>query len=786
MNQTKYLLLFISFLFSSDLFCQNQTDENFIKIETILDNYFDLEREAIHLHLNKTTFINKETIWYQGYVVNRKTNMPYFTTNVFVVLFDEAGKQLSENLVYASNGVFTGKIALDAKLESGNYYIQVYTNWMNNFSENESTTTKVSIINPSNGIRNYKKVNTESLQLYLNPEGKNLISAISNTVGVCVADARGNAPENLEASIQYANGEVLKTIKLNRFGFGKFDIVPTDKKIKVVVKTSSKTLEKTLQTPDLIGISLEVNTFSIENKTAIKIKANKPGTDALQSKKLSLVLHQDQKLTVYPIQFKMGELEQTFLVNNTDLHPGINTVRIIDSDLKQWAERLIYIKPLAKNNFNVLKNNRNQDRINLVGYSESFNSTMSVSILPENTKSLDGDNSIIAGITINPYLTKPLANANYYLADPNRLKMYELDLALLNEEKSKYNWDYIKVNPPKANYSFDVGLALKGKIDAATKNKTYHKVKLIASKNRIMQSADVSENGEYQFEHLLLTDSTIVNLSLEKLPDFQKSPATLVPQLINRLKKFNKPYLGCNCSNDYETIKDFDIPKYDGKIIKLDEVIVKKKATGLAYSRILANSMLRGHKIDETNNHGSLLNFIELNGFTVSRNLGDVYITVRQRMSLNSPNPTPMVYIDDRPLQFSYNELDMMQMTEIDEIYIDSHAMSASMNNNIGIIKIYTKKPQNNYFAKQESKGFLIKEAFSEIVPFKDEDYLSTQNEGFSNYGVLGWSQIVKSDESGTFLFDVIDYNKAKCKIIIEGITPDGELFHEEKIVQLK
>jgi hypothetical protein len=788
MNQTKYLLLFISYLFSPSLFCQKQVDENFTKIEAALDNYFDLEREAVHLHLNKTTFINNETIWYQGYVVNRKTNMPYFTTNVFVVLYDEAGKQLSEKLVYASNGVFTGNIPLDAKLESGNYYIQVYTNWMNNFSENESTVTKVNVINPPDGIRNYKKVNTESLELYLNPEGKSLISDVSNTIGVCVKDCRGNAPENLEASIQYSSGEILKTIKLNRFGFGKFEIIPTGKKIKVVVKANDRTSEKTLQTAELIGISVEVNTFSIENKTAIKIKANQSGIEAFQSKKLSLVIHQDQKLTVYPFQFKLGEFEQTFLVNNSDLHEGINTVRIIDSDLKQWAERLIYIRSSAKSNFNVLKNNRNQDKINLAGYSESLNSMMSVSILPENTKSLDSDNSIIAGITINPYLIKSLANANYYLTDPNRLKMYELDLALLNEENSKYNWDYIKMNPPKPNYSFDIGLALKGKIDAATKNKAYHKVKLIAYKNRIMQSADVSEDGEYQFEHLLLTDSTIVNLSLEKLPDFQKIPATLIPQLVNRVKKFNKPYSGCNCSNlnDYETITDFDIPKFDDKIIKLDEVIVKKKATGLAHSRILANSMLRGYKIDETNNHGSLLNFIELNGFSVSRNLGDVSITSRQRMSLNSANPTPVVYIDDRPLFFSFNELDIMQMTEIDEIYIDSHAISASINNNVGIIKIYTKKPQTNYFTKPGSNGFLIKEAYSENVPFKNEDYLSTQNKGFDNYGILGWSPIVKSDESGAFLFDVIDYNKGKCKIIIEGMTPEGGLFHEEKIVQLK
>ena len=131
------VLLCLSF---NGVFCQTKTDDN-AGIETVLNNYFDLEREAIHLHTDKTTFLNNETIWYQGYIINRKTNKPYFTTNVFVLLFDEKGKQLSEKLVYATNGVFSGKIELNPKMTSGNYHIQVFTNWMNNFTENESTIT---------------------------------------------------------------------------------------------------------------------------------------------------------------------------------------------------------------------------------------------------------------------------------------------------------------------------------------------------------------------------------------------------------------------------------------------------------------------------------------------------------------------------------------------------------------------------------------------------------------------------------------------------------------------
>ncbi len=794
MKKFRIIYFFILLSSSSSLQSQNQTDESQTKIAAMLDNYFDLEREAIHLHLDKNILLNTETIWYQGYVINRKTNKPYFTTNVFVLLFDESGKLISDKLIFASNGAFSGKIELDPKLDSGNYYIHVYTNWMNNFSENESTITKVSVINPEQGFRVYKKVNIASLEIFLNPEGKSLIKEVSNTIGVQVKDCRGNSPENLEANVINSNGEILKTIKLNRFGFGKFDIVPTDEIVKVTVNYGSKTPEKSLPNADLIGVSIEANTFSIENKTAIKIKTNKASADLFNTKKLNLVVHQDQKLTIYPFEFKPNEFEKTFLINNSDLQEGINTLRIIDSDLKQWSERSVFIPSNTKeSNFNILKNKRNQDKISLIGYSDYPRSIMSISVLPEDSKSINDDNSIIAGITINPYLNSSLKHANYYLLEQNRLKLFELDLVLMNEGKSKYNWDFMKINPPTSLYSFDIGINLKGTIDASTKDKTSHKVNLVTYKDMVVKTADVSEKGEYLFENLALTDSTLVNLSLQKFPSTEELKAKLIPQIVNRKKPFNKPITDlitqkCTDNSDFETIVDFDIPKIEGKIINLDAVVIKKKSAApkLEHSNILANSMLRGFKIDQSNNHSSLMNFIEYNGFNVLRNEGNIKITVRQKNSINLPDQTPLVYVNDRMLFNSYSEIEFMKMTDIEEIYIDSHAIVASMNNNHGIIKIYTKRPKTGYFNKPNPNSFFIKDAFSEIVPFKNSEYENTQTKGFDNFGVLGWSPRIITNESGDFMFDVMDYNKSKCKIIIEGITPEGKLVQAEKIVELK
>ena len=106
----------------------------------------------------------------------------------------------------------------------------------------------------------------------------------------------------------------------------------------------------------------------------------------------------------------------------------------------------------------------------------------------------------------------------------------------------------------------------------------------------------------------------------------------------------------------------------------------------------------------------------------------------------------------------------------------------------MGIIKVYTKK--NNcticYQQKTNPNLFYIKNGFSRINTFKNPDYDNIQNEGFDNFGIIQWSPRITSDDSGQFIFEIPSYNLLKGKLIIEGITSEGKLFHEEKIVDLK
>ena len=335
----------------------------------------------------------------------------FFTTNIYVVLYDETGNAITEKLVYAYNGTFSGVIDLDPKWHSGLYYIQVYTNWMNNFSEDESSIFKINIINLQEGIKNYSKIEEESLEVTLHPEGGNFINGIKNTIGIRIKDCRNNAPENLEAIIQNTKGETLKTVRLNAAGYGKFEVNPDDDFESVTVMYQNKTITKSLTDKHGIGFGLEVNNFSMEGKTILKIKTNIATLATLKDKKTYVLIHQDGKYLINDLTLDKNVLEQTLALQNTDLFSGINTIRIIDSSMKEWANRNFYNAPKKESTVALIKNIRKADKIEFSGYYNTPNTNLSISVLPTDSKSTTENYSIVAGLGINPYLSEPLINA---------------------------------------------------------------------------------------------------------------------------------------------------------------------------------------------------------------------------------------------------------------------------------------------------------------------------------------------------------------------------------------
>lgn len=795
MKQNSFLSkLLLLLLLSAFTLHSQEKDPKKEKIGKFIEDYFFLERENIHIQTDKAVFLSDEEIWIKGYIYHRKEKSPFFsTTNIYATLYNENGIKIKEKLFYATNGSFSGKFELGENIKTGKYYIQTYTNWMNNFKEDESSVFEIDIINKKEKDELTKRMaNPSQTIVELNPEGGYIIENAANTIGIKITDCLGKSITVSDAKIVNSKNEVLQEIVINKMGFGKFTIDQNPSLLKITFTVNGEKIEQNLPLSYSNNpIGLEINNYTFADKTIAKIRTNEKNIEKLNKEKLYFVIQQDDKATILDLNFKNGNTEQTIAFSNENLFEGINTIRIIDQNMKQLAERCVfkYPKESLKLDFSILK--KSKDSTTISGKLNYPNNSISISILPENAIGITESDAIFNSFFIKPYLGKNSIDTRYFFNNISKLKHYELDLILLNQRSQKYKWSDIISTPPKNTNPFDFGLTLKGTLNQTLKDTKKHKIRLYSLTSGIDETTEINAKNEFYFENLILSDSTWVNFTLVDEKN-KSTPIKLYPQIMNGRRVFNKPFIPekLNCNFTEEKI-EYEIPDLAIGSITLDdvEIAVMQKKTKLKYQKTLGNANLRGYKIteDADNFNMDVLSFIRNNGFDVPNNSlsSSVQILTRARTSINGGISTPIVYIDGVQ-QMSFDMLLGMKMSEIDEIYLNAHAIVPSVRNNIGVIRIYRNMGAQSQQYKSDSMPFEIKNAFSKIENFKNISYTSTNSKGFQNFGILNWIPSIMTQDNGEFSIVIPNMNQKKVKVLIEGFSADGHLISEIRTIDLQ
>lgn len=742
------------------------------KISTVIGNYFELDRETIHLHFDKTTFFTNEEVFFKGYVYNRKAKEPYYeTTNVHALLLDESGKLLAEKLFFSSNGTFLGNIALDPSYASGTYYIQVFTNWMNNFSEDESSVFPITIINTQTGPAPDKDHFADA-DVKLFPEGGTLLSGVNNTIGVRVTGC-GEVPfANGEIEV-FNKGESLKKITLNRFGLGKFDIVP---ETGMTVRFSTATITKEVPIPAIesSGVALEINNFTLSGKTIIKARTTAALASQFVSNPLFIVIQQDDKAKLVDIPFSNSKTEQQLVLSNELLYEGVNTIRLVDSNMKQWAERLVFIYPTPTPSGSVAKE-KEEAGLSVFKGNGYDNAVVSVSVLPQGSLSYDEKRDAFSTFYFQPYVLIPVTNARYYLDQPSKARHYELDLALLAQPASRQSWfDILNFRPAK-KFEFEKGQTISGTLSQPVKNREKYKVKLYSNTLLLQEFSEIDEKGQFEFPNMVITDSSSVRLYLVEVPGFEPKAFKFSANVRGRKGNFSKIFRPTvNSCPVMATESPISLPKFAGITVQLNETEVKSKNV-LKRQNWPGHHDLNGYKVPEYATQ-RVSQFLESKGFNVVDNNVSVMITARGgATTINGAPRTPVLYIDNIK-QMTFDQIVGMTMDEIDEIYTNTQTIIPSVTNNQGVIRIYRKKPKLNGTASL-AEEFMVDGGFSKIHRFHNPDFASYDT-GFRNFAVIGWIPNMYSDASGSLTFMTPDHNQP-INVYVEGFTTDGRIISQ-------
>lgn len=765
----------------------SQTTTNQEKIKNLVEDYFHFERENIHVQFNKTIYISNENIAFKGYVFNKQSGLPNLnTTNVQLVIYDAVGKEIQRQLLHTALGTFEGIITLDEKIASGKYRFHFYTNWMNNFMEDESLPQNIEIINLKESYNlKTNQPDFKNVSATIFPESGIFIKGISNTIGVQIKDCNDLGIQIMEGLVVDSKGKTITTFFTNKMGYGKFDIIPdSNETYSLKIIEDKLNLQKQLPATQNSGMTITYNNNLPDNILEVSVKTNSDGINLYQNKNYTLLIHQNGKHIQKEFNFNDKNTIQTLTFDKNDLSNGVNSIRIIDENLNEIAERLLYLNkqpkeiPLLETQIGV------NDSINLLGKLNSKVANLSISILTANNVCYDQKNSILGTFNLNAYLEKPILNSYAYFDRMNVTRAFDMELLMLNQTKSKYFWNNIMSHKPKESYAFTKGITINGTIVKPLNPKTKYKVALISLKNKIFEEAMVDKDNKFSFDNFFARDSTAYQLEL-----MNEKNLAIETNMITNILNNNPPFLknqvfeAVNCQplknlNLTFTFSNADLEK---KKIALNEIIVNNKYKKPIYihQSEVNNQAAKAYKIGDTD-FGSVLDFIGRNGYVTGVDEENTaYVrSSRHEYSGNESVATPAIFVDNFQI-FDLNVLYDLDLINVDEIYIDKIGTSTTATGGYGSIRIYLKKGVNNSYLKKKHTTLIVKSGFAKIKPFKNTEYPFSRE--FDVFGTLQWKPNVFLDNNQFFKISFPKTTQKEILVIIEGFTIDGQLISEIK-----
>lgn len=782
----RLIYIICSLIVFAHSFSQNPDNQQGIK--NSIQKYFLHDRENIHVQFNKTIYVNNEDIAFKGYLFSKNNSTPHLnTTNVKLVIFNEKHEIIQKQLLYTTLATFEGGLHLNEKFTTGKYYFQFYTNWMNNFKEDDSFIQIIEVINKTERYNlESNEPNWETAKASFFPESGNIINGISNRIGIKINDCNHKGIA-IEGIIIDSKSNEVSTFATNKMGYGNFYFTPiTNETYFLKIHSDKVTISEQLPKAKITGIAISYNNNLSNNILAVAIKTNDLGVNLHQNKKFILLIHQDGNSIQKEFTFNNKEPEQILNFNKNYLSNGVNSIRIIDENLNEVTERLVYNYGIPKAITTLEAKTIANDSIVLLGKMEAKQANLSISVLPKNNACVKHTKSILGTFYLNAYLEQPETDTYSYFDLENKTRKQDMELLMLNQNRSKYNWSDIMSNPPKITFPFTKGVTISGKVEKKLSLNSKNKILLISSKNSIFEETVIDENNNFEFKNFFAQDSTVFLLQM-----MNEKNATIFTKMAPKVTQTETPfrlYLNIE-NNNCPTLKNntnnfiFSDPNSAKNITSLKEVTIQNGYKKLLYIEQGNNRMASSYKIGD-NEYGTVLNFINIHGYRTGINEEDQTVYIRNsRGSFSDAEQPPAIYIDDIQ-EFDLNLLFTLTLNEVDEIYIDKSGFSDGAGSG-GTIKIYLKKGVKNDFYRTKLTSLIVTKGFAKNIEYKNSQF-ETQKE-FYFFGTLNWSPkiIIKDDPNYKVKFP--KGNQTEIQVLIEGFTNDGQLISEiKKIPVLK
>jgi hypothetical protein len=452
----KYFLrksfLFISLIgsFSSSA-QQNVVAEMNAGFASHISNYV---REKVFVHTDRNYYICGEILWFKIYVTNAANNNPLSLSKVvYVEILNNRHEPVLQAKISAENGTGSGSFALPLSLESGNYELRAYTNWMKNDSPDYFFKKIITIINTTKNLDLSLVKNPVKYFAQFFPEGGNLVNGLNSVVGFKINDDAGKGVEGKGVVVDQSN-DTIAHFQTEKFGMGKFLFTPQSGKhySAIVTLKDNSVIKKDIP-------------FALENGYVMHV------TDEGNHLKVSVSSINENNQNVYliaqtnnQIDFSQtGSLQNSraiFAINKDNLKEGIAQITLFTESRQPVCERLYFKRPknkmlisktTNKTNFNF----RDKVTINLSTKDNSGNvlsGNLSASVYRLDSLHQPDEANIFSYLWLSSSLKGFIENPDYYCENENSETIKALDNLLLTQGWRRF--DEKSISMDKSSFSY--------------------------------------------------------------------------------------------------------------------------------------------------------------------------------------------------------------------------------------------------------------------------------------------------------------------------------------------
>lgn len=778
------LILFLVTFFS---FSQNTND-----IFETYEEYVDTPREVVYLHLNKSTYIKGENIGFTAYILDKKEKTPsLITTNLYINVSDKNNKVIKQQLVRVANGIASNVIKIDSLFTSGMYNVRAYTNYMRNFNETNFFTEAVKVIDPDVEPYIEKPIVKNSIDAQFLPESGHLLHGIVNNIGVVIKDSQGFGLAYVSGEVLDNNNKVLTTFKTNSVGIGKFPLLANiSSTYWVKINYGNENFSFPLgHIVEKNGVVLSVK--RLKSKLFASILTNKETLNQLKNNRYTLMLHNGKDYEIMDIYFNDKTVINK-VIEFANIPSGTNILTLFDENEKPIAERLFFnyegIKIVDSNKVSATKNADSITiNLNFRGVSSELYNNVSVSVLPQDTRSYNRHNNILSQVFLQPYVKGPIEYGKFYFENIDEKKRYELDNLLLTQGWSSYDWNNLFI-PEKLPYPFEQGISIIANVN--NKDHTEDTFILHHFKDSQPRYKQVSDgDNSLIFENLFPNETNRIFISRIKNEE-DLVPAQLylqpVPNSIPELRTdFNplQPKFNYDISQRLKVTAPLN-QKLDG-VQELEEIVV----TSTRDKKFLKTQKLNNHGFGSIKvitqmdrlTYNSLEQYLSFN--RVYKGIDPVTSETAYYSSRQTQGPMT-VFLDDTPL-VSLDIISTYTMADVDYIEINLGGLGEGFRGLNGVIRIYSS--QNSFFDSRGNKTaeeFDLPLKFSAKKKFYVPQYNSYYGDFYTGYGTIDWKPDLKINDNGTLSIKM-EEPAVPVTLFIEGMVEDGTFIFDKKSISI-